>query len=244
MDISFLIIFLLGILFLLIKYYTPKIKGYIGERRVSETLKRLSNEKYTVLNNIELNIKGSTSQIDHIIVSDYGIFVIETKNYKGWILGYEKDRYWFQVIYKYRRKFYNPVLQNQGHIYALKHVLKNYKYLRYYSIVAFTKRATIKTKTYTDVVYTNKLVKTIKKYDSAYINQQTKNEIVATILTARTNNRNQDKKIIANANIYKNGSCPNCGGNLIKRNGKHGFFWGCVNFPKCKYTRNENQFFY
>lgn len=239
MDISFLIVFILGILFLTIKYYTPKIKGYIGERRVSETLKRLNSKEYIVLNNIELKIKGSTSQIDHIIVSDYGIFVIETKNYKGWILGYEKDRYWTQAIYKYRRKFYNPVLQNQGHIYALKHILKNYPFLRYYSIVAFTKRATLKTKTYTDVVYTHKLVKTIKKYDSAYINERTKNEIVATILNARTNNRSQEKKIIDNSNISKNDSCPNCGGNLIKRNGKYGFFWGCGNYPDCKYTRNK-----
>lgn len=239
MDISFLIIFILGILFLIIKYYTPKIKGYIGERRVSETLKRLNNRKYIVLHNIELKIKGSTSQIDHIIVSDYGIFVIETKNYKGWILGYEKDKYWTQAIYKYRHKFYNPVLQNQGHIYALKHVLKNYPFLRYFSIITFTKRATLKTKTYTDVVYTHKLVKTIKKYDSAYINERTKNEIVAVILNARTNNRSQEKKIIDNSNISKNDSCPKCGVNLIKRNGKYGFFWGCGNYPDCKYTRNK-----
>lgn len=241
MDHSFLIISLsvLAAFFLLIKYYTPKIKGYIGERRVSEILKRLNGKEYIVLNNIELKIKGSISQIDHIIVSDYGIFVIETKNYKGWILGYEKDRYWFQVIYKYRHKFYNPILQNQGHIYALKHILKNYPYLRYYSIITFTKRATLKTKTYTDVVYTNKLVKTIKKYDSAYIYERTKNEIVATILTARKNIRTEDKRIIANSTINRNISCPDCGGNLIKRNGQYGSFWGCSNFPKCTYTRNK-----
>ena len=241
MDFSFLIIFILDILFLIIKYYTPKIKGHIGERRVSETLKRLNSKEYIVLNNIELKIKGSTSQIDHIIVSNYGIFVIETKNYKGWILGYENDKFWTQAIYKYRRKFYNPVLQNQGHIYALKHVLKNYKYLRYYSIVAFTKRATLKTKTYTDVVYINRLVKTIKKYDSFYINEQTKNEIVAIILAAKTNSRNKDKKLQANSNINKNIVCPNCGGNLIERSGKYGTFLGCSNYPGCKYTRNKKQ---
>lgn len=241
MDHSLLIISLLAvaILFLLIKYYTPKIKGFIGENKASKALKRLNNEKYTVLNNIEFNIKGSTSQIDHIIVSDYGIFVIETKNYKGWILGYEKDKSWIQAIYKYRRKFYNPILQNQGHIYALKHVLKNYKYLRYYSIITFTKRATLKTKTYTDVVYTNKLVKTIKKYDHYHINEHTKNEIVSIILTAKTNNRNKDKTPRVNTNINKNTLCPNCGGNLIKRNGQYGIFFGCNNFPRCTYTRNK-----
>lgn len=240
MDSGFLIVLLLVLGILLIKYYTPRIKGIIGENKVSKALKRLNNEKYIVLNNIEFRIKGSTSQIDHIIVSDYGIFVIETKNYKGWILGYENDKFWTQAIYRYRHKFYNPILQNQGHIYALKHILKNYKYLRYYSIITFTKRATLKTKTYTDVVYVNKLVKTIKRYDSYYINEQTKNEVVATILNAKTNNRNKDKKIKA-TNINRNGSCPNCGGNLIERNGKYGIFWGCNNFPRCTYTRNKSQ---
>ncbi|CEJ69903.1 DNA topoisomerase 1 [Chryseobacterium oranimense G311] len=241
MNSNFFIVFLLALFILLIKYYTPKIKGLIGENKVSKALKRLNKEKYIVLNNIELNIKGSTSQIDHIIVSDYGIFVIETKNYKGWILGYENDKFWTQAIYKYRRKFYNPVLQNQGHIYALKHVLRNYKYLRYYSIVAFTKRATLKTKTYTDVVYINRLVKTIKKYDSFYINERTKNEIVTLILTAKTNGRNKDKKLQTNSKINKNIVCPNCGGNLIERSGKYGSFLGCSNYPGCKYTRNKKQ---
>ncbi|MBB6369425.1 NERD domain-containing protein [Chryseobacterium shigense] len=243
MDSSFLIIFLLvlGILFLLIKYYTPRIKGVIGENKVSKALKRLNSEKYIVLNNVEFRIKGSTSQIDHIIVSEYGIFVIETKNYKGWILGYENDKFWIQAIYRYRRKFYNPVLQNQSHIYALKHVLKNYKYLRYYSIITFTKRATLKTKTYTDVVYVNKLVKTIKRYDSFYLNEQTRNEVVATILNAKTNNRNKDTTRRVNSSMNKNISCPECGGNLIERNGKYGIFWGCSNFPGCTYTRNKRQ---
>lgn len=239
MDNSFLIIFLLVLAILLIKYYTPKIKGFIGENKASKALKRLNNEKYTVLNNIELNIKGSSSQIDHIIVSNYGIFVIETKNYKGWIFGYEKDKSWVQSIYRYKRKFYNPILQNQGHIYALKHLLKNYKYLRYYSIITFTKRATLKTKTYTDVVYINKLVKTIKQYDSYHINEQTKNEIVSIILMAKTNSRNKDKALRVNSIKNHNISCPNCGGNLIERNGKYGFFLGCNNFPRCKYTRNK-----
>lgn len=239
MDHSFLLICLLVIVFLAIKYYSPKIKGYIGENKASKALKRLNTEKYTVLNNIELKIKGSSSQIDHIIVSNYGIFVIETKNYKGWILGYEKDKSWIQAIYQYRRKFYNPILQNQGHIYALKHVLKNYQYLRYYSIITFTKRATLKTKTYTDVVYINKLVKTIKKYDHEHINEYTKQEIVAKILAAKINRRNKDKALRANSNTNKNISCPNCGGHLMERRGEYGVFLGCTNFPRCKYTRNK-----
>ncbi len=85
-------------------YFIPKIKGKLGENEVSNILNRLNLEEYTVLNNVTINIKDSISQIDHIIVSDYGILVIETKNYKGWIIGHEKDKYWTQIIYKYKKK--------------------------------------------------------------------------------------------------------------------------------------------
>lgn len=80
--------------------FKPKIKGFLGEKVVSAILSRLNPQKYTVINDVMLNINGKTSQIDHVVVSNYGIFVIETKNYKGWILGDERSEYWTQVIYK------------------------------------------------------------------------------------------------------------------------------------------------
>ena len=33
------------------------------------------------------------------------------------------------------------------------------------------------------------------------------------------------------------GICPRCGGNLVLRNGKYGDFWGCSNYPKCKFIK-------
>jgi hypothetical protein len=80
-----------------------------------------------------LQVGNKTTQIDHIVVSNYGIFVIETKNYKGWIMGNEYDEYWRQVIYKRKEKLYNPIKQNYGHILALKGVLKNFSDLNYIS---------------------------------------------------------------------------------------------------------------
>lgn len=61
----------------------PKIKGYYGEKRVSSRIKRLLNDNYRILDDIYIKTDRGTSQIDHIVVSIYGIFVIETKNYKG-----------------------------------------------------------------------------------------------------------------------------------------------------------------
>lgn len=104
---------------------TDKI-GRQGERTVSQVLSYLTNE-YIIFNNVLLksnkvffdNIKRST-QIDHIVVSPYGIFVIETKNYKGCIFGDMMSSVWTQVLYSKRGPmhytFYSPVLQNQGHL--------------------------------------------------------------------------------------------------------------------------------
>jgi hypothetical protein len=95
----------------------PKIKGLIGERRVRKQLSKLPTENYKILNDLIIKGRKVTSQIDHIVISPYGIFVIETKNYKGWIHGSEDSEYWTQTFYKYKTKFRNPIKQNWGHIY-------------------------------------------------------------------------------------------------------------------------------
>ncbi|MCG8542390.1 MAG: NERD domain-containing protein [Clostridia bacterium] len=114
----------------------PKVKGSFGEAAVKVYLSRLDKEKYRILHDVMIsNDKGSTSQIDHVIVSPFGIFVIETKNYKGWILGNEKSYQWAQVIYKKKEKLLNPILQNHGHVKALKALLKDYPDIEYHPIV-------------------------------------------------------------------------------------------------------------
>jgi len=100
-----LVIALLLFLFLLfIGLFKTRIKGKIGEKTIATVLSFLNKSQYKVINNIVLKTGGRTSQIDHLVISDFGIFVIETKNYKGWILGNEHSDYWTQVIYKRRER--------------------------------------------------------------------------------------------------------------------------------------------
>ena len=66
---------------------------------IQSILLKLDKTKYKVINNIMLQVRNKMTQIDHVVVSNYGIFVIETKNYKGWIIGNEFDDNWKQVIY-------------------------------------------------------------------------------------------------------------------------------------------------
>ena len=101
---------------------SPVFKGWLGEIMVNRIgLKRLDPALYRTFGDIYLprpDGKGTT-QIDHIVVSRFGIFVIETKNYKGWIFGSESQRQWTQQIYRKKSSFQNPLHQNKLHVRAL-----------------------------------------------------------------------------------------------------------------------------
>ncbi|MDJ0304561.1 MULTISPECIES: nuclease-related domain-containing protein [Dehalobacter] len=115
-------------------------KGELAEYKIQL---QLDNLGYKVFNDLlVLNQKSLSgySQIDHVLVSPYGIFVIETKNYFGNIYGVKNNEKWNCVGYNKEYKFYNPLWQNFGHIQALKLLLKDYANLSYYSIVTFTRR--------------------------------------------------------------------------------------------------------
>lgn len=100
---------------------SARFKGWHGERAVSKGLSRLEPATYRTFHDIYLprpDGQGMT-QLDHVVVSPFGIFVIETKNYRGWIFGSEKQVQWTQQIYKHKERFQNPLRQNHLHIRAL-----------------------------------------------------------------------------------------------------------------------------
>lgn len=95
---------------------TANKNGKIGEQTVSSVLFQLP-PYYKTFNNVLLKTGGGTTQIDHVVVSPFGIFCIETKSHKGLIFGDMTSRNWTQVLYKRPYyKFYSPFLQNNGHI--------------------------------------------------------------------------------------------------------------------------------
>lgn len=237
-----LLIIVAGVL----ELFMPRIKGYLGEKSVAFFLSKLDETKYKVINNIMLQVGNKTTQIDHVVVSNYGIFVIETKNYKGWIIGNEFDDNWKQVIYKRKEKLHNPIKQNYGHIQGLKAVLNSFQDIEYISIVAFTTKAELKVTSKTDVVYTINLAKTIKKYNSETITDSVKDEIYNKLISLNIDNKDSRKahveaihnNINEKSNKVNSDICPKCGGALVLRNGKYGQFKGCNNFPKCRFIAN------
>ncbi len=223
---------------------TPFFKGWFGELVVKIHLKRLDSEKYKILNDITVQLEdGTTAQIDHIVVSKYGVFVIETKNYKGWIVGNENAYYWKQVIYKRKEKLYNPLIQNDVHIKRLEEALENINDIKFISIVAFTLRADIKVKTDKNLIYSLKLPKTIKKYTEEVMNQEKVNEVYEAINSLNVKDRSVKKEHvnkIKNYNKEEKKKCPLCNSDVILRSGKYGKFWGCSNYPNCKYTEQKS----
>ncbi|MUK87767.1 NERD domain-containing protein [Ornithinibacillus sp. L9] len=128
------------------KHDNPKVaarKGEIGEYKIDIQLSQLPKE-YRYLNDIMIeNPKSisSYSQIDHLVITPYGIFGIETKNYQGTIYG-GKDRKTWLVNGKF--KMLSPIIQNYGHIEALKKYIDKKYHEKFISIVSFTKRCTLK----------------------------------------------------------------------------------------------------
>jgi restriction system protein len=118
-------IFVLMVIFPLLKIFAPLIKGKIGEGVVNLAAKlRLDPDVYHLIKDVTIPSKSGTTQIDHVIVSKFGLFVIETKNYKGWIFADAKDAKWTQVNFKQKHRFQNPLRQNYAHICALSELLE------------------------------------------------------------------------------------------------------------------------
>ena len=71
-----------------------KSKGKRGEKQVATLLTLLPKDKYKVINDLLIQKGGYSTQIDHVVISIYGVFVIETKYYRGWIYGGENSEFW------------------------------------------------------------------------------------------------------------------------------------------------------
>ena len=223
----------------------PKFKGRIGEKKVRKQLGMLPSANYKILNDVMVKGKKGTSQIDHIVVSPQGIFVIETKNYKGWIHGSENSEYWTQTIFRFKTRFRNPIKQNWGHIYTLKETLPEYKDVPYYPIVVFVGKAKLKNiDVKTDVIHADRLFETITRGRGGIQLGHNDIERIITPLKEASIKDTQTKKdhvsrIKWNVKIRKMKErvliCPQCGGQLVKRSGRYGEFYGCKNYPQCKY---------
>ena len=154
-------------------------KGKVGELIVMTRLRKgLPEDEYEILNNIYLPTEnGTTTQVDHVVVSRFGVFVVETKNYSGWIFADASSKVWTQTIYRTKSTFQNPIRQNYRHVCAIAENLGLPKdYIR--GVVAFTGDCEFKTPMPEGVVYSRRLADYIKSFSDPILKDGEKEEIL------------------------------------------------------------------
>ena len=140
-----------------------KILGYEGEFLVNQELNKLDRFNYIVIDNLTILNNNTTHQIDHVVVSNFGIFVIETKNYSGFVKGADKYSSWTHYIGRRKYHFMNPITQNKGHIKALCSIYPEYSDY-FVPIVCFSNKTKLNVGTSYIVVNLRNLLNVIKSY--------------------------------------------------------------------------------
>lgn len=123
-------------------------KGPVGEYLTYKYLKSIPGSRKFLFNVYVPKEDGTTSEIDVLMIHETGIYVFESKNYSGWIFGSEKNRTWTATLPQGKGrskkvKFYNPIMQNKGHIKYLKSYLGN-ESIDYFSYIVFSERCELK----------------------------------------------------------------------------------------------------
>lgn len=209
---------------------------------------------------------GSTTEIDVLLIHSTGIFVIESKNYSGWIFGSENNKTWTQTLRSgkgkvHKEHFYNPIMQNNTHVKWLKEIVGTN--IPIYSLIAFSERCTLKDITVEspDVVVINRQhisgsvkhmgnrsIQALSKMDISRIQEMLYPYTQTTEYEKQQHIENiKNRKPVENTaqgnatNQSSNQICPRCGAELVLRTAKKGEhsgeqFYGCSRFPKCRYT--------
>lgn len=196
---------------------------------------------YHRLHDIILPCSDGTTQIDHVLVSVYGIFVIETKNMKGWIFGDERSPQWTQTIFGKKSRFQNPLRQNYRHVVALSEYL-DFPQEKIHSVVFFIGDCEFKTPMPQNVL-NNGLCQYIKGFQDVVFTQEEVDEIRVRLQRTKAAKLVSHKEHVEGLKERHGGdNCPKCGSSLVLRTARkgtnsYGQFYGCSNYPKCRYTR-------
>jgi hypothetical protein len=155
----------------------PVVKGWIGEAAVRVTGSLfLDSWIYRAFHDVTVIDRHGTTQIDHVLISPYGVFVIETKNMKGWIFGSERQAQWTQKIYRRSIRFQNPLRQNYRHTQALKELLQ-IPAEAVKSLVVFVGDCKLKTDMPANVVRGTGYIRYIKRFRQRIFSEEEFNKI-------------------------------------------------------------------
>lgn len=226
---------------------SPEDLGELGEHAVNEGLSSyLDKNVYRLIEDVTLPVGDGTTQIDHLVVSRYGVFVIETKGMIGWIFGHPDHLRWTQVIYGDRHRFQNPIRQNYRHVKAVRDLLYLSR-IQVIGVVAFAGDCEFKTPMPPAVVRgVSELVDFIRSRRAIVIDEDDLPRLIEDIQAARlAPGRRTDTAHVRNVRRQMAersrdpGACPLCGGAMVGRTNRSTGerFLGCTRYPQCRGTR-------
>ena len=222
----------------------PQVRGWIGEKTTTVGLRlRLDAETYRQIDNVIVPSRNGTTQIDHVLVSVYGIFVIETKNMKGWIFGSAENDTWTQVLVGKKYQFQNPLKQNYRHTRCLAEYL-HLDHRVFHSVVWFIGDCTFRTAMPENVLNAG-LSGYIEKFSARCLTEDQVAETDSTLRTLKEHpvaTRSEHVRSLQDRHQSET-ECPRCGAPLQQRIARRGPragrpFLGCSRYPACEYLRN------
>ena len=251
------VILFLGFLTFLRFLKSPRFKGLLGEIFVKVTAWFFLPAKiYCRFHNVTLPTPDGTTQIDHIFISRFGIFVVETKNMKGMIVGEKTEKQWLQQIASTSFPFQNPLHQNYKHVKALETLL-GIRPQFIHSVVVFVGKSTFASAMPPEVTYRRDYIRYIKSFRRPVLSESRVKRARARIQSGRLTPswkthqqhvQQLEKRFkTCDANLETTETeqriCPNCGELMVLRTAKKGRnsgkqFWGCSAYPECRAVRN------
>lgn len=203
----------------------------------------LDKQTYNRFHNVILPSSNGTTQIDHILVSIYGIFIVETKNKSGWIFGSEDQDNWTQSLWGKKYQFQNPLRQT----YRQKKVLAKFLSVdesQIQTVIYFVGDSKFKTQLPSNVISSG-LGSYIRHFVEQTFSQEELSRIVKQIEqhTAESKLSNSDHLRSLKERHSSTTICPKCGSQLKLKEARNGpkagmKFLGCESYPKCRFTRN------
>ncbi len=189
-----LITSVLVVLALVLGRYGARIKGALEERALHKVLVKELPASYQHYCNLVIpSEKGDFTEVDHLVLSPFGIFVIEVKNYRGWIFGGEKQPQWTLQRFRSKHPFMNPLHQNYKHTQAVKQLLglSGQDGDSVYSVVAFSLRAEFKFPMPQNVMYTDLVGDYINRFTQPCFSEEQLH-----MFSARLNMARAGKKVL------------------------------------------------
>jgi len=241
------ILFALGVGVLYFYLKSPSVIGAAGERRVNATLsQKLDEQDYTLIEDLTLPTLQGTTQIDHIVLSRFGVFVIETKNMSGWIFGGEDQVSWTQVMRRHKSRFQNPLRQNYLHVRVVQDLL-GIRLDQLENLVVFVGSAEPKTEMPWNVFWSRGDLynyvasqRTVQFTDAEvreFAHQLRNSTLQASKEQRRAHVQHVKEKVSKKETDLT--VCPRCGEKMIERTSRKTgqTFFGCSRYPKCQGTR-------